>query len=148
LIAWNGYFRVILRNVAPDLGDPVESHEDQSHERNPMTLPRRQERLLRRAEHALRRSDPDLASMLSIFAQLTAADAMPAAEQLRSQQTRALRVLLWPSAAAAFLIIVAADGGTRAARACGATVRTLWRRVSGKPVKSAASAGYRTRGRG
>ena len=148
LIAWNGYFRVILRNVAPDLGDPVESREDQSHERNPMTLPHRQERVLRRADHALRRSDPYLASMLSIFAQLTAADAMPAGEQLRSQQTWALRVLLWPTAAAAFIVAFAADGGTRAARACGAASRALWRRVSAKPVKSAASAAYRTRGRG
>jgi hypothetical protein len=148
LIAWNGYFRVILRNVAPDLGDPVESRKDQFHERNPMTLPYRQERLLRRADHALRRSDPYLASMLSIFAQLTAAEAMPATEQLRSQQIWASRVLLWPTAAAAFLIGFAVGGGIRAARTCGAAARALWRRVSGKPVKSAASAAYRTRGRG
>jgi hypothetical protein len=113
-----------------------------------MTLPYRQERLLRRADHALRRSDPYLASMLSIFAQLTAAEAMPAAEQLRPQQTWALRALVWPAASAAFLVAFAADGGTRAARACGAASRALWRRVSGKPVKSAASAAYRTRGRG
>ena len=86
--------------------------------------------------------------MLSIFAQLAAAEAMPAGEQLRSQRTWASRVLLWPAAAAAFLIVLAAGGGTRAARACGAAARALWRRVSGKPVKSAAGAGYRTRGRG
>ena len=36
-----------------------------------MTLPYREERLLRRVDHALRRSDPDLASLLSIFARLT-----------------------------------------------------------------------------
>ena len=148
LIAWNGYFRVILRNVAPDLGDPVESREDQSHERNPMTLPYRQERLLRRADRGLRRSDPYLASMMSIFAQLTVADGMPAAEQLRPQQTWASRVLLWPVTAAAFLIIFAAGGGTRAAKACGAASRALCRRVSGKPARSAASAANRTRGRG
>jgi hypothetical protein len=148
LFAWNGYLRVILRNVAPDLGDPVESQEDQSHERNPMTLPYRQERVLRRADHALRRSDPYLASMLSIFAQLTMADGMPAGEQLRSQRTWAWRVLLWPGAAAAFLVAFIAGGGARAGRACGAASRALWRRVSGKPVKSAASAADRTRGRG
>jgi hypothetical protein len=113
-----------------------------------MTLAYRQERLLRRTDHALCRSDPYLASMLSIFAQLTAADGMPAAEQLRPQQTWASRVLLWPAAAAAFLIVLAAGGGTRAARACDAAARALWRRVSGKQVKSAASAAYRTRGRG
>jgi hypothetical protein len=113
-----------------------------------MTLPYRQERLLRRADHALRRSDPYLASMLSIFAQLTAADGMPAAEQLRPQQIWASRVLLWPAVAAAFLIVLAAGGGTRAARACGAAAGALWRRVSGKQVKSAANAAYRTRGRG
>jgi hypothetical protein len=113
-----------------------------------MTLPYRQERLLRRADHALRRSDPYLASMLSIFAQLNAAEEMPAAEQLRSQQTRTPRVLLWPTFAATFLIVVAFGAGTRAAGACGAAARALWRRVSGKPVESAASAASRTRGRG
>ena len=112
-----------------------------------MTLPRRQERHLRCADHALRRSDPYLASMLSIFAQLTAAEAMPAREQLPPQQAWALRVLLWPAAAAAFLIVFAADGGNRAGRAFGAAFRALCERVSGKPVKSAASAAYRTRGR-
>jgi len=58
-----------------------------------MTLPYRQERLLRRADHALRRSDPDLASMLSIFARLTAAEGMPAREQLRPRPAWARRVL-------------------------------------------------------
>ncbi len=38
-----------------------------------MTLLYRQERLLRRTDRALCRSDPDLASMLSIFARLAAA---------------------------------------------------------------------------
>jgi hypothetical protein len=113
-----------------------------------MTLPHREERLLRRADHALRGSDPYLASMLSIFAQLTAAEAMPAAEQLRPQHAWALRVLLWPAAASAFLIAFAVGGGTRAGRACGAAARALWRRVSGKPVKPAASAAHRTRGKG
>jgi hypothetical protein len=113
-----------------------------------MTLSHREERLLRRADHALCQSDPCLASMLSIFGQLTAAEGMPAAEQLRSQQTWALRVLLWPSVADAFLIAFAVGGGTRAARAGGAAAGALWRRVSGKPVKSAASAAYRNRGRG
>ena len=54
-----------------------------------MTLPYREERLLRRVDHALRRSDPDLASMLSIFARLSAAEVMPAREQLRPPPARA-----------------------------------------------------------
>ena len=41
-----------------------------------MTLPCRQERLARRADRALCRSDPHLASLLSIFAQLNAAEAI------------------------------------------------------------------------
>jgi hypothetical protein len=67
-----------------------------------VTLPNRQGRLLRRAERALCRSDPDLASMLSIFARLTAAERMPAREQLRPRLPWARRLLLWPVAAAAF----------------------------------------------
>jgi hypothetical protein len=92
-----------------------------------MTLEYRQERLLRRADHALRRSDPDLASMLSIFARLTAAEGMPAREQLRPQQPLAWRVLLWPLAAATFVIVFtvvfAPGGGLRAATACSRDAR-------------------------
>ena len=113
-----------------------------------MTLPYRQERLLRRADHALRRSDPYLASMLSIFAQLTAAEAMPAAEQLRPQQAWALRFLLWPAAAVVGHVVFAAGWAARGGRAFGAASRALCQRVSGKPVKSAASSAYRTRGQG
>jgi hypothetical protein len=87
-----------------------------------MTLAYRQERLLRRADHALRRSDPDLATMLSIFTRLTAAEAMPSSEQLRPRRAWDWRVLLWPVAAVAFLIVFAvvfaAGGGSRAATAC------------------------------
>jgi len=91
-----------------------------------MTLPYREERLLRRVDHALRRSDPDLASLLLIFDWLNAADAMPARERLRPQPSWAWRVLLWPAAAvafliaaAAFLVVFAAGGGATAAMACG-----------------------------
>jgi hypothetical protein len=64
-----------------------------------VTLPYRQERLLRRAERTLRRSDPDLASMLSIFARLATAEQLPAQEQLRPRPTWAQRVLQWRVAA-------------------------------------------------
>lgn len=92
-----------------------------------MTLDYRQERLLRRADHVLCQSDPDLASMLSIFARLTAAEAMPAREQLRPRRVWDWRVLLWPVAAvafvAAFAVVFAAGGGTKAAMACGTACR-------------------------
>ena len=81
-----------------------------------MSLPYRQERLLRRADRALCRSDPDLASMLSIFARVTADEKMPAWEQLRPQLTWPWRVLLWPVASAAFLVVFAAGGGSSAER--------------------------------
>jgi hypothetical protein len=87
-----------------------------------MTLAYRQERLLRRADHALRKSDPDLASMLSIFARLTAAERMPAREQLSPERVWDWRVLLWPVAAVTFLVVFAvvfaAGGGSRAATEC------------------------------
>ena len=85
-----------------------------------MSLPYRQERLLRRADRALCESDPDLASMLSIFARITAPERLPAWEQLRPKATCLRRVLLWPVAAAAFLVVFAAGGGSQAATACGA----------------------------
>lgn len=75
-----------------------------------MSLPYRQERLLRRADRALCQSDPDLASKLSIFARVTADEKMPAQEQLRPQLAWPWRVLLWPMAGAAFLVVFAAGG--------------------------------------
>jgi hypothetical protein len=87
-----------------------------------MTLPYHQERVLRRADRALCRSDPHLASMLSIFARINAGDRMPAWEQLRPKLTLALNVLLWPVASAVFLVIFVGGGGSRAATACTVTV--------------------------
>ena len=88
-----------------------------------MTLPYRQERLLRRADRALCQSDPDLASMLSIFARVSAPERLPAREQLRPKLTWALNVLLGPVAAAAFLVVFVAGGGSRAATASSVAVR-------------------------
>jgi len=89
-----------------------------------MTLPYRQERLLRRTERALSASDPDLATMLSIFTRITVAERLPARAQLRSRLTWAWSVLLWPVAAAAFLVVFVAGGGSRAAAACSAAARS------------------------
>ena len=75
-----------------------------------MTLPYREERLLRRADRALSQSDPDLAAKLSIFAQITAAERLPAWEQLRPGLSWAWDVLLWPLAAVVFLVVIVAGG--------------------------------------
>ena len=88
-----------------------------------MTLPYREEQLLRRVDHALCRSDPHLASLLSIFAQLNAAEAMPAGERLRPQPSWPWRVLLWPVAAIVFLAMFMVDGELRPAAASGAAMR-------------------------
>jgi hypothetical protein len=87
-----------------------------------MALTLRQERLLRRADRALCQSDPDLAAMLSIFTQMTAADRLPAREQLQSKLTRAWSVLLWPLAAVVFLVVFIVGGGSRAATNYGVAV--------------------------
>ena len=93
-----------------------------------MSLPHRQRRLLRRMDRALCRSDPDLASLLSLFALLSAEETLPHWEQLpyREQLTRrqhlclprpwTWRLLLWPAAGAAFLAVCVAGGGLAAAR--------------------------------
>jgi hypothetical protein len=120
-----------------------------------MTLPCRQERILRRADRALSRSDPHLALMLSIFARLAAAERMPAREQLRAPPGRAWRVLLRPAAAAVFLVIFAAGGGAgaarRAAAACAAASARCVRRVRGirtaSPAATALPAAHRDRPR-
>ena len=88
-----------------------------------MTLPYRQERLLRRADRALTQSDPHLASMLAIFAQIASPDRLPAWEQLGARLTRALSVLLWPVAAIVFLAMFIVDGEPRPAAACGAAMK-------------------------
>ncbi|MDQ2814236.1 MAG: hypothetical protein M3Z75_20800 [Actinomycetota bacterium] len=93
-----------------------------------MSLPYRQERLLRRTDRALCRSDPDLASMLSIFARVTADEKMPAREQLPPQLTWPWRVLLWPVAGTAFLVVFAVGGGSSAARRAGTACTAASRR--------------------
>jgi hypothetical protein len=83
-------------------------------------------RRLRRIDRELRRSDPELASMLAIFTRLNAGEAMPGWEQVRPAPAPApgWHVLMWPIAGAAFLVVYAAGGGASTARgaaaACGA----------------------------
>ena len=80
-------------------------------------------RRLRRIGRELRRSDPELASMLSIFSRLNAGEMMPGREQLRTSPVLGWHLLLWPVASVAFLLVCVAGGGVGAARdaavACG-----------------------------
>jgi hypothetical protein len=99
-------------------------------------------RRLRRIDRELRRSDPELASMLAIFARLNAGEAMPGWEQLRAPPAPGWHVLLWPIASVAFLLGYAAGGGAGtprgAALACG--VRRRGQRRSPPPSAAAVSA--------
>jgi hypothetical protein len=61
-----------------------------------MSIPYRQRRLLRRIDHSLRQSDPDLQSMLLIFARLNAGEQMPAWEQLPGAEAGS-RHMVWPT---------------------------------------------------
>jgi hypothetical protein len=79
-------------------------------------------RRLRRIDRELRRSDPELASMLGIFARLNADEAMPGWEQVRPPPAPppGWHLLLWPIAGAAFLVVFAAGGGASTARSAAA----------------------------
>jgi len=105
-----------------------------------MTLPGRQERLLRRVDRALCRSDPHLASMLSVFARLTAAERMPARERLRPPPARARHVLLRPLAAAVIVVVFAAGGGASAVRRAATACMRCAQRVRGVRMVSPAAA--------
>ena len=76
-------------------------------------IPRRR---LRRIERELRRSAPELASMLSIFSRLHSGEMMPGREQLRTSPVPGRHLLLWPMASIAFLVVYVAGGGAGAAR--------------------------------
>jgi hypothetical protein len=80
-----------------------------------MSLPFRQERLLRRRENALRRSDPHLAGMLTIFTRISAGEEMPGRERLRTPMSWLCRPL---ARAAALTSVLSA----RADRTCEPTL--------------------------
>lgn len=69
-----------------------------------MSLPSRQQRLVREIDKAVSRSDPRLASMAAIFARLAAGEQMPGREQL---QTPASRMLVAAAVIAALISRVA-----------------------------------------
>jgi Protein of unknown function (DUF3040) len=81
-----------------------------------MSLPYHQRRKLRQLDRALGAADPGLAFNLATFARINAGQIMPAHEQLRSRARPVRRVLLWPVAGIAFLLVVVAGGGASRAR--------------------------------
>jgi Protein of unknown function (DUF3040) len=86
-----------------------------------MQIPYSQQRLLRRIERRLRRSDPRLAAMLAIFAQLYASEVLASPEQ----RARARWIAWLRGAVARLAVVLSACAGTlfRAARAAGRITR-------------------------
>src|SRR5437764_8816511 len=108
-----------------------------------MTFPGRQQWILWRLEHVLRRSDPHLAAMLAIFARLTADEAIASTEQSDAARCRirgglagVVRVL----AAVAAGVSVCAHRAMRGIGMVGAQVRWRFgrgvRRTAGLPSDS------------
>lgn len=83
-----------------------------------MQLPYHQQRLLRRIDRTLRRSDPQLAAMLAIFAQLYVGDVLTSPEQ-RPPARRAA----WLFAAVAWLAIILSACAAVLSRAAGRLTR-------------------------
>lgn len=98
-----------------------------------MTLPYRQRRRLRGIDRMLRRSDPDLASMLSIFGGLSAAERLPSREQLRASRVWAGRLLRLVDCAAFLLICIAGGGLIASRRAAAGGSATCLRLAGGSP---------------
>ena len=74
-----------------------------------MSLAYRERRRLASVDRALRRSDPGLAAMLSMFARLSE-PGKPCREQLRGSWSRAWRLALWLVAAPFAMVCVAGAG--------------------------------------
>ena len=87
-----------------------------------MSLAHRERQRLRNLDRTLRRSDPGLAAMLSMFARLTEPDKPSRPEQLRGSWSRAWRFALCLVAGAAFAMVCVAGGGLSASRRAATTV--------------------------
>ena len=95
-----------------------------------VSFPFRHDRLLQRTEYALRRSDPHLAGMLTIFSEISAREKMPSQECMHTAMSWLTRRVAWALALITILatrLICACDSVLlRAAKACvGALTRTL-----------------------
>lgn len=108
-----------------------------------MSLSCRQQRLLRRIDDAVSRSDPRLASMLAFFGRLTAGEEMPGREQLPAPAlSRFWAMMLMAAAAGATLITRAAATGARAIRFAAASTALAGRLVRDRlPAARVASSG-------
>ena len=85
-----------------------------------MTLAYHEQRQLQDVDRALCRSDPGLAAMLSMFAELSGPEQLPDREQLRVSRSWPLRLVRgavrWLVSGAAFLMVCVAGGGFGASR--------------------------------
>jgi Protein of unknown function (DUF3040) len=98
-----------------------------------MTLPYRQRRRLRGIDRMLRRSDPDLASMLSIFGHLGAVEQLPSREQLPASRPWARALVRLVDCAAFVLVCIAAGGLIASRRAAAVGSATFLRLARGHP---------------
>jgi sugar phosphate permease len=96
-----------------------------------MSIPYRERRLLRHRARALRAADPHLAAMLAVFAQITAAEALPAAEQIRRRWPRLQTAAAAVAGNAMLLFRAAARGVRRAAAGCASGLDAFCRRLAG-----------------
>lgn len=110
-----------------------------------MSLPYRQQRTLRSIDRTLSRSDPRLARMLSIFAQVSAGEEFPRWEQLRTPLSRIWYLLAWLAGVTARRGVLAAGAAyqvlRRAATACVAVTRVLAARLRRPGAAGTADAG-------
>jgi hypothetical protein len=88
-----------------------------------MQFPYRRQRLLRRIERGLRRSDPQLAAMLAVFAQLYASEVLASPEERATAHRMA-----WLGGAVSRL----AAGLSSAAAALSRAARAAWRAARGR----------------
>ena len=100
-----------------------------------MSLAYRERRQLRNVDRALRRSDPGLAAMLSMFARLSEPDKPSRREQLRVFWSWAWRLVLGLAAGAAFAMVCVAGGGFDASRRAASTVDGVGRHPPGSTLR-------------
>jgi hypothetical protein len=108
-----------------------------------MSIPYRQRRLLRRIDHSLRQSDPDLQSMLLIFARLNADEQMPAWEQLPGGKAGSGH-MVWPTEMTPypgpFFFLPMEEAGQRRRSPSAACVSALSGRPRTRPIRPTAMA--------
>jgi hypothetical protein len=99
-----------------------------------MSLAYRERWRLRNVDRALRRSDPGLAAMLSMFARLSEPDKPSRPELLRVSWSWAWRLVLGLVAGAAFAMVCVAGGGFGASRRAATAVGGMARHPPGSTL--------------